>query len=139
MSNHLQVSNEMLEQIILEQIKEKKEKKNLLTSFIKSSLFNKIVSTIIKKNIFLDEEHFRYFPQKVISEFGIEELTEESLNLFIDAMIDEELLISQNTFVEEENPFENNTQEKLGLKVFMMFGQGCCIQIFPSSINRRGE
>ena len=102
-------------------------------------MFNKIVFTIIDKKIFLDEESFRYFPEKVLSEFGIEELDGESLNLFIDCMTDDQLLIPQNTFVEEDNYFENSTSEKLGLKVFMMFGQGCCIQIFPASINRRGE
>ena len=133
------LSNADIDSIVAKMIAEKKEKQEKLAVFIKSSLFNKIVFTIIDKNIFLDEENFRYFPEKVLAEFDIQELDQESLNLFIDCMTDNQLLIPQNTFVEEDNYFENSTSEKLGLKVFMMFGQGCCIQIFPASINRRGE
>lgn len=133
------LTNEKLDEIVSKMISEKKEKQEKLSLFIKSALFNKIISTMIEKNIFLDEENFRYFPEKVLAEFSIDNLTEESLSLFIDCMVDDELLVPQNTFIEEENPFENTTSEKLGLRVFLMWGQGCCIQIFPASINRRGE
>lgn len=133
------LTNDKIDEIVSKMIAEKKEKQEQLSLFIKSALFTKIISTMIEKNIFLDEENFRYFPEKVLAEFSIEELDADSLNLFIDCMTDDELLVPQNTFVEEENYFENTTSEKLGLRVFLMWGQGCCIQIFPASINRRGE
>jgi hypothetical protein len=133
------LSEEKMNEIVLKMISDKKEKQEKLSSFIKSTLFTKIVATILEKNIFLDEEDFRYFPEKVLENFSIKELNQESLNLFIDCMIDDELLTPQKTFIEEKNPFENSTSEKLGLNVFLMWGQGCCIQIFPASINRRGE
>lgn len=118
---------------------EKQEKNQKRSEFIKTSLFLDIIRTIIDKEIFLDEEHFRYFPNDTLAEFSLNGLTKENLDLFIDCMTDDDLIVPENRFEEEDNDFDNTTTEKLGLKVFMMWGQGCCIQIFPASINRRGE
>jgi len=133
---NFEFSEETIKSVAEKMIQERKEKFEKLSSFIKQPIFYKIIRTIIDKKIFLDEENFRYFPEKVLSEFQIKELTEQDLNTFIEAIIDDELFVPQNTTVEEDNCFENTTSEKLGLKVFMMWGQGCCIQIFPASMNR---
>lgn len=132
-------SEEDIQRIADKIISEGNAKRLKLSEFMKTPIFHKIIREIIKNNIFLDEESFRYFPEKTLAEFGIEGLSEEDLNSFISCMTDDQLIIPQNSFVEEENYFENTTSEKLGLKVFMMWGQGCCIQIFPAYINRRGE
>lgn len=115
---------------------EREEKTKKRSEFIKTSLFSKIINTIIEKDIFLDEESFRYFPEENLAKFSLPELTKNDLNLFIDCMTDDNLITPQNSFIEEDNDFDNTTTEKLGLKVFMMWGQGCCIQIFPSSMTR---
>jgi len=133
---NFEFSEETIKSVAEKMIQERKEKFEKLSSFIKQPIFYKIIRTIIDKKIFLDEENFRYFPEKVLTEFQIKELTEQDLNTFIEAIIDDELFVPQNTTVEEDNCFENTTSEKLGLKVFMMWGQGCCIQIFPASMNR---
>lgn len=133
---NFEFSEETIKSVAEKIIQERKEKFERLSSFIKQPIFYKIIRTIIDKKIFLDEENFRYFPEKVLSEFEIKELTKQDLNTFIEAIIDDDILIPQNTTVEEDNCFENTTSEKLGLKVFMMWGQGCCIQIFPASMSR---
>lgn len=133
---NFEFSEETIKSVAEKIIQERKEKFERLSSFIKQPIFYKIIRTIIDKKIFLDEENFRYFPEKVLSEFEIKELTNQDLNTFIEAIIDDDILIPQNTTVEEDNCFENTTSEKLGLKVFMMWGQGCCIQIFPASMSR---
>lgn len=133
---NFEFSEETIKSVAEKIIQERKEKFEKLSSFIKQPIFYKIIRTIIDKKIFLDEENFRYFPEKVLSEFEIKELTKQDLNTFIEAIIDDDILIPQNTTVEEDNCFENTTSEKLGLKVFMMWGQGCCIQIFPASMSR---
>lgn len=133
---NFEFSEETIKSVAEKIIQERKDKFERLFSFIKQPIFYKIIRTIIDKKIFLDEENFRYFPEKVLSKFEIKELTEQDLNTFIEAIIDDEILIPQNTTVEEDNCFENTTSEKLGLKVFMMWGQGCCIQIFPASMSR---
>lgn len=133
---NFEFSEETIKSVAEKIIQERKDKFERLSSFIKQPIFYKIIRTIIDKKIFLDEENFRYFPEKVLSKFEIKELTEQDLNTFIEAIIDDEILIPQNTTVEEDNCFENTTSEKLGLKVFMMWGQGCCIQIFPASMSR---
>lgn len=133
---NFEFSEETIKSVAEKMIQERKDKFERLSSFIKQPIFYKIIRTIIDKKIFLDEENFRYFPEKVLSKFEIKELTEQDLNTFIEAIIDDELFVPQNTTVEEDNCFENTTSEKLGLKVFMMWGQGCCIQIFPASMNR---
>lgn len=118
---------------------EKEEKMKKCSDFFQTSMFSDIVSTIITKEIFLDEEDFRYFPKDTLEQFDLPGLTKENLDVFIECMIDDDLIIPEKKFVEENNEFDNTTTEKLGLKVFMMWGQGCCIQIFPASINRRGD
>lgn len=133
---NFEFSEETIKSVAEKIIQERKDKFERLSSFIKQPIFYKIIRTIIDKKIFLDEENFRYFPEKVLSEFEIKELTKQDLNTFIEAIIDDDILIPQNTTVEEDNCFENTTSEKLGLKVFMMWGQGCCIQIFPASMSR---
>lgn len=133
---NFEFSEETIKSVAEKIIQERKDKFERLSSFIKQPIFYKIIRTIIDKKIFLDEENFRYFPEKVLSKFEIKELTEQDLNTFIEAIIDDEILIPQNTTVEEDNCFENTTSKKLGLKVFMMWGQGCCIQIFPASMSR---
>lgn len=127
---------EVIDQVFNKLKAEYQENNLKLSSFIKSTLFNKIVSTMIEKNIFLDEEDFRYFPEKTLEKFDIKELDFNSLDLFIDCMTDDNLIIAQSSFVEEDNCFDNITSEKLGLHVFVMYGQGCCIQIFPKSLKR---
>lgn len=131
-----EINENIISAVAHKMIKEKKEKIERLSNFIKQPIFNKIIRSIIDNKIFLDEENFRYFPEKTLAQLNIKELTSQDLNTFIDAIIDNELIIPQNTTVEEDNPFENITSEKLGLKVFMMWGQGCCIQIFPASMSR---
>ncbi len=131
-----EINEDIISAVVDKMIKEKQEKIEKLSIFIKQPIFNKIIQSIIENKIFLDEEDFRYFPEKTLAQFNIKELTVQDLNTFIDAIINDELIIPQNTTVEEDNPFENTTSEKLGLKVFMMWGQGCCIQIFPASMNR---
>lgn len=133
---NFEVDENIISAVAHKMMKEKQEKIERLSNFIKQPIFNKIIRSIIENKIFLDEESFRYFPEKTLEQFNIKELTEQDLNTFIDAIIDNELIIPQNTTVEEDNPFENITSEKLGLKVFMMWGQGCCIQIFPASMSR---
>lgn len=131
-----EINEDIISAVVDKMIKEKQEKIEKLSIFIKQPIFNKIIQSIIENKIFLDEEDFRYFPEKTLAQFNIKELTVQDLNTFIDAIINDELIIPQNTTIEEDNPFENTTSEKLGLKVFMMWGQGCCIQIFPASMNR---
>lgn len=131
-----EINEDIISAVVDKMIKEKQEKIEKLSIFIKQPIFNKIIQSIIENKIFLDEEDFRYFPEKTLAQFNIKELTVQDLNTFINAIINDELIIPQNTTIEEDNPFENTTSEKLGLKVFMMWGQGCCIQIFPASMNR---
>ena len=136
MDNYILDENS-INSIVQKMIADKKQKQEICSSFIKSIKFHKIIREIIEKNIFIDNETFSYFPEKIMSQFNIENLTENDIDLFIDCLIDDELIISQNNFVEEENPFENFTDEKLGLRIFTMIGQGTCIQIFPAHVNRR--
>ena len=133
------MTKEDINSFFVKHIAKKKEKQLNLSKFINTIIFHKIISSIINNNIFLDSESLSYFPEKTLLLFNIPELTKEDLNIFISCLIDDELISPTNTFVEEENSFENKTSEKLGLKVFMMWGQGCCIQIFSAAINRQGE
>jgi len=116
-----EINEDIISAVVDKMIKEKQEKIEKLSIFIKQPIFNKIIQSIIENKIFLDEEDFRYFPEKTLAQFNIKELTVQDLNTFIDAIINDELIIPQNTTVEEDNPFENTTSEKLGLKVFMMW------------------
>lgn len=133
---NFEFSEETIKRVAEKMIQEKKEKFERLSSFIKQPIFNKIIRSIIENKIFLDEEDFRYFPEKTLGQFNIPELNATDLNNFIDVMIDDDLITPHNIVEEEDNPFENTTSEKLGLKVFMMWGQGCAIQIFPASMSR---
>lgn len=132
------MTEEAKNSFIANYIAERKEKQLILSNFINTVIFYKIIRAIIDNNIFLDEENFRYFPEKTLSLFKIPELKEEQLITFISCITNNELILPQNISQEEDNFFENTTCEKLGLKVFMMWGQGCCIQIFSAAINRRG-
>lgn len=116
----------------------KQEKQLQLSQFTKTPIFQKIIREIIEKNIFLDEDSCRYFPEKTLSFFNILELTEQDLYTFISCMSDEKIILSQKNYQEEDNPFEHTISEKLGLKVFIMWGQGCCTQIY-SAANRGTE
>lgn len=111
-----------------------KERQTILSPFVKSIIFHKIIGTIFQKNILLDNEQFNYFPEKTLSLFNIEGLTFENLKNFIDCFSDDEIIIPQKTETNKEIIFENETTTKLGLKVFKMWGQGCCIQIFPETL-----
>ena len=59
------LSNADIDSIVAKMIAEKKEKQEKLAVFIKSSLFNKIVFTIIDKNIFLKNICCRSIFQKL--------------------------------------------------------------------------
>ncbi len=136
--NNIEISDADIEAVAEQMRLEREEKKKNRSEFMNTPIFSQIIHTIIEKEIFLDEEDFRYFPNETLEKFSLNQLTENHLNLFIECMIDDDLIKPENTFVEEDNDFENTTSEKLGLKVFMMWGQGCCIQIFPASISRWG-
>lgn len=128
-----QINQELITKVILKmnedfQIQEKK-----CSIFMKSSKFHKIIREIIINDIFINNESLAYFPEKTLSEFNIPDLTVDDINLFMDCLVDNRFIIPQNKSIDESNPFANITSEKLGLKVFQMFGQGTCIQIYSAS------
>lgn len=134
--NNIEISEADI-QAVAEKMRLEREEKHLKRSqFAKTQIFSNIIQTIIEKQIFLDEESFRYFPNETLAKFSLPELTVENIHLFIDSITDDEVITPETTFVEEDNYFDNTTSVKLGLNVFMMWGQGCCIQIFPATMTR---
>lgn len=123
----------LMEKVFLESEKKFKIKKKICSSFMKSSKFHKIIREIINNNIVINDESFAYFPEKTLSEFNIPDLTVDDIKLFMDCLLEDRFILPKNTSVDETNPWENITTEKLGLKVFMMFGQGTAIQIYSAS------
>lgn len=127
---------EILDRMVNHLLQKKKEKEGRMHEFINGDKFNAIVNSIIAKNIFFDEENFRYFPDKVLLKLGIEGLTSSDIIQFIECMTDEDLFKAESTTIDEDNPFFNKTEEKLGLNVFTMVGQGTIIQIYPTNMKR---
>lgn len=110
-----------------------------LEYFSKTKLFHKIIRSIIEKNIFLDQESLLSFPEKTLSFFDIPELTEQDLLTFFDCLTDDKLIVPQHVYEEDNNSCEHTISEKLGLKVFIIWGLNSCIQIYSSSLHTRGK
>lgn len=113
-------------------VAERRERRASEEAFYNSPLCERMASDLIRLGHSLDSEQMAYFAaeQRAILGWG-EEVRPEDIALFFAAFCREDLPLDKAPQEDEENPFDNHTLERRGLRVFFMSGQGSFTRIEP--------
>lgn len=102
-----------------------REKAEWREAWFKTDLCQRMILDVSKSDHGLDAEDFSYFPDRVRNRLGWGDLSDDTIEQFIETMSDASFGVE--AFIHEpnpENPFPHWVYLKAGLLVFTMSGQG---------------
>lgn len=112
------------------------DKKKASEVFFTSEVCTRIIRDIEQGDRRIDDHDFFYNREEIISAFGWEDISSETLNNFWDVITDWSIGVEASMFdYDDSNPFPHSAYLKGGLHVCSMSGQGTVFWIQPIGLD----